>query len=175
MGRMSCKHSLFTTKKNMSKTRIELKNLEPIQVRLHHLAQAGEELEATLQEIANLLYNRTAEAIESETAPMARLGHPWPIPLKQGQGKILWEDGHLQRSLSVKVDEETVILGLHATHDGFPYPTTHQFGMDKAERGKNVEIPARPFCPLGRMMNCWKRSKKQFWRGWRIGFWGSND
>ena len=55
MGRMFCKHSLFTTKKNMSKTRIELKKLEPIQVQVHRLAEAGEQLEPTLQEIANLL------------------------------------------------------------------------------------------------------------------------
>ena len=87
---------------------------------------------------------------------MARLGHPWPNPLKQGQGKILWDDGHLQRSLSVKVDGETVILGLHATREGFPYPATHQFGMDKAGGGNSITIPGR-FCPLRRMMNCWRR------------------
>ena len=143
--------SPFTIKK-MSEAKIELKNLESIQVRLHRLAQAGEELEATLQEVGNLLYNRTAEAFEKETAPD---GTPWQpladstLKSKNDKGKMLWEDGHLQRSLSVKVDGETVILGLNATTEtGFPYATVHQFGTDKAGRGNNITIPARPFLPI---------------------------
>ena len=79
---------------------------------------------------------------------MGHPGNPWPIPIKQGQGKILWDDGNLQRSLSVKVDGQTVIQGLHATTEGFPYPATHQFVTDKAGRDNRTTIPARQFLPI---------------------------
>lgn len=45
-------------------------------------------------------------------------------------------------------DGETAVVGLNAYHNGFPYPVSQQFGATKAGRGRNVNLPPRPFLPI---------------------------
>lgn len=121
-------------------------NLKQIEQQLAALKQRGTHLYPVFKEIANALLNETENAFEKQASPMD--GSAWQplaestLKQKKGKGKILYDQGTLQGSLTTMATPTAAIIGLNAQSKGYAYPAVHQFGSNDGT------IPARPFLPF---------------------------
>lgn len=109
-----------------------------------NLINRGEDLSPVTAEIANHLYNLTAEAFENESD---YLGVPWErlsdaTKKAKGHEKMLFAEGTMQESLKADNDGNSAIVGVNAYANDYPYPAVQQFGS------KNGDIPARRYFPF---------------------------
>ncbi len=75
-------------------------------------------------------------------------GRPKWVPLRSREGKALRDTGALWDSINTAVTKKTAQVGTNEE-----YAAVHQFGTNKAGRGKNITIPARPFLQLTKRDN----------------------
>lgn len=106
-----------------------------------------------MAEIANHLVNVVEESWEHERTPE---GIAWsPIKPRANDPhpeKILYAEGHMQRSLYDESDATSAEVGVNATADGFPYPIAHQFGTEDGR------LDARAFVPIDENGNLYSKT-----------------
>ena len=122
---------------------IQLKGLDDIKDTLDELEQKTTDLKPLLRELANHLVNVTQESFENEVSPD---GTDWsPIKFRKSDKtptKILYDRGHLQKTLYSRVYKNSFTVGINATVNDYQYPLVHQFGsLDGTTK-------ARPFMPI---------------------------
>jgi phage virion morphogenesis protein len=113
------------------------------------------DLSQPMNDIGKYLMNITEESFDNERSPDGEAWHPLAestraYKAKYGGHKILQsKDSNTVGSLNHDATDTSVIVGVNAVSaKGYEYPIAHQFGTDKAGRGRNVKIPARPFFPI---------------------------
>ncbi len=142
---------------------VEVTGLEDLQETLENLEEKTQETLPLMRELKNHLYNVISESFETQTTPNGKKWSPIKIRTihdtykgksrytKKGVQtkafsrfstgrKILFDTGHMQKSLYHDTKKWNLTVGLNATADGYAYPLVHQFGS------KNVI--ARPFMPI---------------------------
>ena len=119
---------------------------------------SGVDLRAALAEVAPpILHADETRRFETDTTAD---GVPWAhlaasTVLAKGHDTILEDTGAMRAAATSdapgniavaggEATDATFEYGVEAVHDGVPW-VVHQFGTDRAGRGHNVHIPARPF------------------------------
>ena len=138
---------------------IEVKGLEELQTKLKSLQNIEKKTKPLMQTLGNILQNEIEASFENESSSFGQKWQalkPRTIRQKQKLGKssnILRSDGNLADKWIVKADDKRATVSNNTNKNGFAYGLVHQFGSNKAGRGKNVKIPARPFLPVDRSGN----------------------
>ena len=138
---------------------IEVKGLEELQTKLKSLQNIDKKTKPLMQTLGNILQNEIEASFENESSSFGQKWQalkPRTIRQKQKLGKssnILRSDGNLADKWIVKADDKRATVSNNTNKNGFAYGLVHQFGSNKAGRGKNVKIPARPFLPVDRSGN----------------------
>ncbi|NOQ30010.1 MAG: phage virion morphogenesis protein [Helicobacteraceae bacterium] len=122
---------------------IDPTGLDEIQDTLKSLENKTDDIKPLLKELANHLYNGVKYNFENQVTPD---GESWtPIKFRKTDNtpsKILYDHGHMQKTLYAKTYKHSLTLGINATSNGYAYPLVHQFGT------KDKTTPARAFMPI---------------------------
>ena len=141
---------------------IEIKGSKALEARLKRIADFKSHAKPFLLDIANEVENEIRLSFEEQSSPF---GTKWEelkestkkSRLRGQKGKkepilrILDDTGDLRSKWSIKTksDNEILVVGSAKSH-GFPYGLTHNYGGDRAGRGRKTKIPARPFLPINK-------------------------
>jgi len=116
---------------------------------LARLRKVGGDQTEVLKLIGEKIKEKVLLGFQSSTDPW---GVPW-LPLAPGGrvGQPLRHTDELMESIdSIVTGGDTVEVGTNygQLEGGGSIAGVHQFGTDRAGRGRNVKIPARPFFPV---------------------------
>ncbi|MBP3207857.1 MAG: phage virion morphogenesis protein [Campylobacter sp.] len=141
---------------------VEIKGSKALETRLKRIADFKSRAKPFLLDIANEVKNEIRLSFEEQSSPF---GQDWKelkestkkSRLRGRKGKrapilrILDDTGDLRSKWSIKTksDNEILVVG-SAKSRGFPYGLTHNYGSNRAGRGRKTEIPARPFVPINK-------------------------
>ncbi|THA10491.1 phage virion morphogenesis protein [Rodentibacter pneumotropicus] len=114
---------------------IEINNAQEVVAALERLAQATARRAPLMRSIAGTMESAVLQNFDEG-------GRPKWLGLKYRQGTPLVDTENLMNSITSEYTNDTAIVGTNE-----PYAAIHQFG-GKAGRGRNVDIPARPFLVL---------------------------
>nr|DAW57506.1 MAG TPA: virion morphogenesis protein [Caudoviricetes sp.] len=145
---------------------IEVKALNRIEIKLKSLQQLSRDTEPLMYTLGNILKNEIEYSFELQSDPF---GNRWAAlkpatvteKVKKGKSdRILRRDGNLADKWLPQVSKNEVVVSNNSTKKGFAYGLVHQFGSDRAGRGKSALIPARPFLPVDKSGNLPKRTRQ---------------
>lgn len=114
---------------------IEINNAQEVVAALERLAQATARRAPLMRSIAGTMESAVLQNFDEG-------GRPKWLGLKYRQGTPLVDTENLMNSITSEYTNDTAIVGTNE-----PYAAIHQFG-GKAGRGRNVDIPERPFLVL---------------------------
>lgn len=131
---------------------MEVKGLKEINAKLSELADGlkGEGIKKKLNTIGGMVLNTIEESFASQKSPF---GETWDVRKKSKVGQstlILRDEGNLSDKWMVNATNTEVTVGNNSAGD---YGMAHQWGTDKAGRGKKTTIPKRSFLPINEAGN----------------------
>ena len=100
--------------------------------------------------VGNAAKNEIGLAFEQEKSPFgAKWAELSDATKKRKKSPLkLYEKGDLRSRWTLTKRTNEVIITNSAKANGFAYGLTHQYGSNRAGRGRKVKIPARPFLPI---------------------------
>ncbi|WP_133169663.1 phage virion morphogenesis protein, partial [Campylobacter blaseri] len=138
------------------KMSIKVKGLKEVQDKLHKLSHLGGDIEPFLADTGEILRNEIEDSFEKQSSPFGKQWKALKESTKKYKDKkgyssnVLRKSGDLADKWEIKTTNTSVRVFNALKSKGYVYGLVHQFGTNKAGRGKNTTIPARPFLPISK-------------------------
>ncbi|PPB57594.1 phage virion morphogenesis protein [Campylobacter hyointestinalis subsp. hyointestinalis] len=133
---------------------IEVKGIEKLQNKLRNIQKLEHRTAPLMKQLGEILKNSIEDSFENEKSPFGERWKPLSQStlknkLKKGKSeRILRRDGNLADNWVLNTTNTKASVSNNASHKGFAYGLTHQFGVGGAGHTKNIKIPARAFLPV---------------------------